>query len=187
MTTDSLPEPGWYPDPAGGQQLRWWNGTNWSNSTHLPLTAPAPSPLAAPGPLPPQPPTPAAPSAPPGGHHSAVPAFATSEAPPQANRFRVWFTLLFVVLLITAIVVAAMALIYTRNRSLLDVRGIEQQVSAVLSSEGQTSISVRCPESVPVAADNTFECTATDPAGTQSTVIVHQDDDHGNVTWHLGN
>jgi hypothetical protein len=24
------PEPGWYPDPADPQHLRWWNGTEWT-------------------------------------------------------------------------------------------------------------------------------------------------------------
>jgi hypothetical protein len=25
------PRPGWYPDPAGGSRLRWWEGDDWSD------------------------------------------------------------------------------------------------------------------------------------------------------------
>ena len=23
---------GWYPDPAGSDQMRWWNGKRWTNN-----------------------------------------------------------------------------------------------------------------------------------------------------------
>jgi len=26
----TVPGPGWYPDPSGGPQVRWWNGTTWA-------------------------------------------------------------------------------------------------------------------------------------------------------------
>lgn len=33
--------PGWYPDPNGGRQLRWFDGVRWTEATHgLPSPAP---------------------------------------------------------------------------------------------------------------------------------------------------
>ena len=28
------PAPGWYPDPAGSQRLRWWSGGEWTEQFH---------------------------------------------------------------------------------------------------------------------------------------------------------
>ena len=30
----SQPTPGWYPDPAGSQRLRWWSGGEWTEQFH---------------------------------------------------------------------------------------------------------------------------------------------------------
>jgi hypothetical protein len=33
MTSEpELPPFGWYPDPAGTNMLRWWNGSAWTNN-----------------------------------------------------------------------------------------------------------------------------------------------------------
>lgn len=33
MTSEpELPPFGWYPDPAGTNMLRWWNGSSWTNN-----------------------------------------------------------------------------------------------------------------------------------------------------------
>lgn len=32
MTVEQ-PNPGWYPDPSGAQQMRWWDGTRWTGAT----------------------------------------------------------------------------------------------------------------------------------------------------------
>ncbi|MCD4557483.1 DUF2510 domain-containing protein [Schaalia sp. lx-100] len=29
----NLPREGWYPDPSGDYDLRWWNGTTWTSDT----------------------------------------------------------------------------------------------------------------------------------------------------------
>ena len=34
--------PGWYPDPAGGPGLRWWDGYAWTDTTVLPERPPPP-------------------------------------------------------------------------------------------------------------------------------------------------
>ena len=34
--------PGWYPDPAGGSGLRWWDGYAWTEATVLPERPPPP-------------------------------------------------------------------------------------------------------------------------------------------------
>jgi hypothetical protein len=36
-----LPPAGWYPDPNGSPQQRWWNGQSWTNDM-APAAAPAP-------------------------------------------------------------------------------------------------------------------------------------------------
>ncbi|MGY1718019.1 phospholipid scramblase-related protein [Blastococcus sp. SYSU DS0552] len=41
------PPPGWYPDPAGGQGTRWWDGQGWSE--HVQQATPSPPPQQPPG------------------------------------------------------------------------------------------------------------------------------------------
>ena len=38
MKIEDAPPPGWYPDPAGGSRLRWWEGTDWSDRYRAPPT-----------------------------------------------------------------------------------------------------------------------------------------------------
>ena len=38
------PPPGWFPDPSGQPQLRWWDGAAWTSHTAAP-SAPVPSPV----------------------------------------------------------------------------------------------------------------------------------------------
>ena len=39
---------GWYPDPYGASELRWWDGQNWTESIHPPVAAPPAPPAPAP-------------------------------------------------------------------------------------------------------------------------------------------
>jgi hypothetical protein len=36
-TSSGRPDPGWYSDPTGEAQLRWWSGSAWTAITHGPL------------------------------------------------------------------------------------------------------------------------------------------------------
>jgi hypothetical protein len=48
-TSSPLPQPGWYPDHAGGSGLRWWDGTQWTDHVSAPIaTQPAAQPYSAP-------------------------------------------------------------------------------------------------------------------------------------------
>jgi hypothetical protein len=73
-------QPGWYPDPSGQNDLRWWNGTRWTDDTRAHPEAPtAPVPIVPASAAPPlDPPTSTTPAAPPSTPPTAPP----SSAPP---------------------------------------------------------------------------------------------------------
>ena len=50
MTDPAVPPTpaGWYPDPAGGAQRRWWDGTQWTDHLETPYSTAAAMPTAAP-------------------------------------------------------------------------------------------------------------------------------------------
>ena len=50
--TQGVPPAGWYPDPAGSPQQRWWDGRQWSDSLQPVSVAPEP---VAPEPVAPEP------------------------------------------------------------------------------------------------------------------------------------
>lgn len=41
MSSASEQPPGWYPDPSDGEQVRWWDGTAWTDQAQ-PAGAPLP-------------------------------------------------------------------------------------------------------------------------------------------------
>lgn len=47
---NDLPSAAWYPDPYGASSLRWWDGVQWTDAVHPPVTSPVSiaTPLAAP-------------------------------------------------------------------------------------------------------------------------------------------
>lgn len=57
MASDQTPSvpAGWYPDPYGISDMRWWDSQNWTDSVHPPVAAapdiPAPEPVTAPEPV----------------------------------------------------------------------------------------------------------------------------------------
>ncbi|MEO6821030.1 MAG: heavy metal-binding domain-containing protein [Candidatus Nanopelagicales bacterium] len=47
-TTSGQPIAGWYPDPSVPTQLRWWDGTTWSDQTQPMVSEQAPGEIGAP-------------------------------------------------------------------------------------------------------------------------------------------
>jgi hypothetical protein len=72
--------PGWYADPAGSSQLRWWNGTTWTE--HL-----ADAPQSAPEPNPPVQSVPTSPAVAPVGEHQAAAAPEQAQYVPFARNW----------------------------------------------------------------------------------------------------
>jgi hypothetical protein len=163
VTEQSAPEPGWYPDPSGSANLRWWNGVSWSDSTH---------------------PLPGAPAA-----SAPVPAYPSifgdeeqaAAAPGARGPWR--SVVLVVVLLAVAGIAVAFLLSAISSRSLLDTSFVEQQIAESLSQSSGLTTTVTCPDEVTVAAGDTFTCTATTDDGRTAQIEVTQDDDQGTVTW----
>jgi hypothetical protein len=69
----------------------------------------------------------------------------------------------------------------TRN---LNMEPLRKSVADGLASQlGLAGASVECPESRPIKAGDSFECTATPSGGGRLTVRVSQKDDSGNISW----
>jgi hypothetical protein len=163
VTEQSSPEPGWYPDPAGSPNLRWWNGVSWSDATH-----------ALPGASPQSIPAPAYPSI-----------FGDDPGPADGRRGRgAWVAVAMVVVLL-GIAGVAVAFLFSAvsSQTRLDTAVVEQQIAERLSLTSGLTTTVICPDEVTIAAGSTFMCTATTDDGRTALIEVTQDDDRGNVTW----
>lgn len=75
------PPPNWYPDPKGEAELRYWDGSQWTEHTHSGETAAAPAPSAPPpstAPPPQSPPPAAATAAPTEAGYQQTPGYQTA-------------------------------------------------------------------------------------------------------------
>lgn len=172
--SDERPEAGWYPDPAGSPDLRWWDGERWTDDTH---------------------PSDAASAAGPGASSTAsstAAAVATTTAPapppvrdrtePATHPARA--ILLIIVLLVVALV-AATALVASLNRPKLNTGTLERQIAQDVADAASVGAVVRCPDRVDLMKGATFTCDIELDGGQTATAIVTQTDDRGSVSWKL--
>jgi hypothetical protein len=162
MTEQRAPEPGWYPDPSGSPNLRWWNGVSWSDATH-------PLPGAAEHTVPP----PAYPTI-----------FGDADTSAPKRRGGTGVAVATVIVLLGVAAVAAVFLVSAvSSQSRLDTAVVEQQIAVSLSQVSGRTTTVVCPDEVTIESGATFTCTATTDDGRSAEIEVTQDDDQGNVTW----
>ena len=67
----------------------------------------------------------------------------------------------------------------------LDMDKVVNAITSGLKEQTDVDATVECPTTVPLEANTSFNCTATDAEGEEATVKVTQTDDQGNVTWAL--
>ena len=67
----------------------------------------------------------------------------------------------------------------------LDTNRAEEVIAEGILDQTDTEVTVQCPDDVAIEQDNTFDCTARESDGTESTVEVTQTDDEGNIQWRL--
>lgn len=61
----------------------------------------------------------------------------------------------------------------------------EEVIAEGILDQTDTEVTVQCPDDVAIEQDSTFDCTARESDGTESTVEVTQTDDEGNIQWRL--
>jgi len=159
-----MAEAGWYPDPARPGFLRWWTGTEWTESTH-PIAASSPPQTAE--------------------ISNPFPELESSESTTATRK--IWPAVVIVGTLLVVIVGALLALTTALNKSNLDTAAAEAQISSQLTAQFRLPISVTCPSHVPLEQGGVFECTASDDKGYQRTVRVTQTTDSGDITFVLEN
>lgn len=74
-----------------------------------------------------------------------------------------------------------------KTEGLLDLAALETQIKDGIKAQIAQDVTVACGEKFRAAEPGkTFECTATDAAGTKGPVTVTMKDTEGNVSWSLG-
>ena len=87
--------------------------------------------------------------------------------------------------LVLVVAMVAIAGGCTRTKT-LDADGLNEALATDLQNKLNTEgISVSCPDDQPAEAGHTFDCTATNPDGSQITLHVTESDDRGNVTYEV--
>ena len=114
------------------------------------------------------------------GYGEAVPA----ATPPKKRRTGMWVAIILVVVLLVVAGVAA-ALLLLRPKT-IDAQNLQTKISAELSRQVGSNVTVSCPSGQPAKAGTTFECTAT-ANGDTGQIKITVNDDQGNVTWELVN
>ena len=67
----------------------------------------------------------------------------------------------------------------------IDPDKVAESITKGLAEKKLTAKNVSCPSGKKAKAGDTFQCTATDDAGTSLTIDVTQQDDQGTVQWKL--
>lgn len=148
-------EAGWYADPLGRAELRWYHGTGWGEQVRTGGSAGI-DPIDAAG-------TPVWP-APQWQQAAATPAAARVAGAPsgvgRGTKTALWAVGVAFVLLLGIAVVAVLVLV--RNVPRLTTDQIEEQVASSMSAQLGSAVTVDCPPvSLLAASDGTVECTAT--------------------------
>jgi len=187
VSEPTTPAAGWYPDPAGGEDLRWWTGVTWTDDVR-------PSPWATATPTAAAPAVPVVTSAPPTTTPawvlepdrtpgSAASAGDATDLEPGSRAGRGGWIVVGAIVVVIALVAGTVAALGSlSSRSKLDMTAVEEDIAHRVAQRTGQVATVDCPDSVDIESGATFTCSVTTEDGTALDVQVHQDDDQGNLT-----
>lgn len=101
---------------------------------------------------------------------------------PRVRRRRGSLTLLAVML---GAALALSACTFTASAGGLDTAAVERDIEAGVQEQNDLTVTVDCPDQVPVQEGDSFECTLTTEDGSTQPVSVLQEPD-GVVSWSVG-